>query len=120
MTIISGISSSSGDAFARLIEGLRLEFGCTDVAALAERIFAAEKLDFLWDARVSERYLGQHFEIDCSDDGDVARLAILSFFGGRWHAGVCLVDGEGSAIGSLWLRSFDRRKEAAEAFECAR
>ena len=123
MTIISAIPGGSGDAYSRLVEGLRQEFGCADVGGLAERIFEAEKADFHWQARVRERYLGQHLPADfCDEDAgeDISRIAILSFVGGRWHAGVCLVDGEGCAVDLLWSRSFDDREAAAEAFARAR
>jgi hypothetical protein len=123
MTIISAISGGSDDAYARLVDGLRMEFGCADVGALAERIFEAEKAEFHWEARVQERYLGQHFALDLLDDdagNDVARMAILSFIAGRWHAGICLVDGEGCAIDLLWVRSFERRDDASEMFTRAR
>jgi hypothetical protein len=123
MTIISAIPGGSGDAYSKLVEGLRQEFGCADVAALAERIFEAEKVDFHWEARVRERYLGQHLPLDYSDEDaseDISRIAILSFLAGRWHAGICLVDGEGCAVDLLWLRSFDGRDEAAEMFDRAR
>jgi hypothetical protein len=123
MTIISAIPGGSGDAYARLVEGLRMEFGCADIAALAERIFEAEKADFHWDARVRERYLGQHFPLDCGDEDageDLSRVASLSFVGGRWHAGICLVDGDGCAVDLLWLRSFDEHEDALEAFVRAR
>jgi len=123
MTIISAIPGGSGDAYARLIEGLRTGQACSDIAALAERIFEAEKADFHWNARVREHYLGQHFAPDFSDDyADTAlsRIAILNFLAGRWHAGVCLVDADGCAIDLLWLRSFERREDATEAFTRAR
>jgi hypothetical protein len=123
MTIISAIPGGSGDAYAQLVEGLRSEFGCADIGALAEQIFEAEKTDFHWDARVRERYLGQHFPLDCGDEydgGDLSRIAMLSFVGGRWHAGVCLVDGNGCAVDLLWLRSFDAHQDAVEAFARAR
>jgi hypothetical protein len=123
MTIISAVLGGSGDAYAQLVEGLRTELGCSDIAALAERIFEAEKVGFHWDARVRERYLGQHFPVDCGDEerGDeLSRIAIMSFVAGRWHAGVCLVDDDGCAIDLLWLRSFDRREDASEAFARAR
>ena len=123
MTIISAIPGGSGDAYARLVEGLRLEFGCADVAALAERIFEAEKVEFHWEARIAERYLGQYFLLDFGNEvaGDeLARVAILSFVAGLWHAGVCVVDGEGCAADLLWSRSFERREDAAEAFARAR
>ncbi|NUQ17059.1 MAG: hypothetical protein HOP95_01175 [Sphingomonas sp.] len=123
MTIISAIPGGSGDAYARLVDGLRLEFGCADVRALAERIFDAEKVEFHWEARVRERYLGQHFPDDFGDEDageDLSRMAILSFVAGRWHTGVCLVDGDGCATDLLWLRSFEQRDDAAEAFARAR
>jgi hypothetical protein len=123
MTIILAIPGGSGDAYARLVEGLRTELGCSDIAALAERIFEAEKADFHWQARLRERYLGQHFPVDLGDEyagDDVSRIAILSFLAGRWHAGICLVDGDGCAVDLLWLRSFDRHEEAAETFARAR
>lgn len=122
MTIISEIPNA-GDAYARLVEGLRLEFGSAEIGALAERILEAEKAEFHWESRVGERYLGQHFLLDFADEDageDVSRIAILSFLGGRWHAGVCLVDGDGCAIDLLWLRSFERREDASEAFIRAR
>lgn len=119
MTIISAVPGASGDAYARLVEGLRLEFGCADVGALAARIFDAEKVEFHWEARVQERYLGQHFPLDLDNEDageDISRIAILSFLAGRWHAGVCLVDGEGRAVELLWIRSFDGRDDASEAY----
>lgn len=123
MTIISAIPEGSGDAYQRLVEGLRGELECSDIAALAERILDAEKLDFHWQARLRERYVGQHFPLDLGDDdagGELSRIAILSFLADRWHAGLCLVDGEGCAVDLLWLRSFDRHEEAADAFARAR
>jgi hypothetical protein len=123
MTIISAIPGGSGDAYARLVEGLRMEFGCADVGVLAERIFEAERLDFHWDSRVSERYLGQEWRPDFAAEdgaGELARVAILTFVAQRWHAGVCLVDGEGCAVDLLWVRSFDGRDEAWEAYARAR
>jgi hypothetical protein len=123
MTIISAIPGGSGDAYARLVEGLRAELGCSDIAALADRIFEAEKVDFHWQARVRERYLGQHFALDFDGEDageDISRIAILSFLAGRWHAGICLVDGNGCAIDLLWLRSFERHEDAADAFVKAR
>ena len=123
MTIISAIPGGSGDGYAELVEGLRSELACRDVAALAERIFDSEKADFHWQARLREHYLGQHFPFDFGDDDtadELSRIAILSFLAGRWHAGVCLVDGDGCAVELLWLRSFDRHEDASEAFARAR
>src|SRR4051794_23570514 len=100
MTIISSTPGGSGDAYARLVESLQMEFAISEVSALAARILESEKAEFHWDARVQERYLGQHLPTDLGIgecDQDMARIAILSFLAGRWHAGICLVDGNGSA-----------------------
>jgi hypothetical protein len=123
MTIISAIPGGSGDAYSRLVAGLELEFGEADVSALARRILEAEKADFHWEARIAERYLGQHMDVGLGDDEgsvELARIAIMSFIAGSWHAGVCLVDDDGLAMDLLWLRSFERREDAAEAFDRAR
>ena len=123
MTSFSAIPGGSGDPYARLVQGLQMEFGSADVGALARRILDAERADFHWDARVQERYLGQHIALDLGNEGvadELARIAILSFLDGRWHAGICLVDGNGCATDLLWLRSFDQREDAMEAFARAR
>lgn len=123
MTIISAIPGGSGDPYARLVEGLQMEFGSADVGALARQILNAERADFHWHARVRERYLGQHLALDLGEEDaadELARIAILSFLDDRWHAGICLVDGDGCATDLLWLRSFDLREDAADMFARAR
>lgn len=101
------------------IDALRAELG----GILADRILEAEAADFLWDSRILERYLGQHFDAMPADESmseDVSRVAVLSLLDGVWHAGICLVDGEGAAIDLLWRRTFDGRDEAEYAFIHAR
>ena len=101
------------------IDALRAELG----GILAKRVLETEAADFLWDSRVLERYLGQHVDAIPDDEsmlGDVSRLAVLSRLDGAWHAGICLVDGEGSAIDLLWNETFDSRDEALYAFTHAR
>jgi hypothetical protein len=115
MTMISAVANGRCEA---LVEGLRAEFG----AILADRILEAEAADYLWEARLKERYLGQHLDVGLCDDEDereLARVAILSFLGGVWHAASCLVDGEGMAVDLLWKRSFDSRDAAVAAFDRA-
>lgn len=123
MTNICAMPKGSCDAYEQLVEGLRTEFGCNDVGAIAARIVESEKAEFHWEGRVRERYLGQHISYDCGDEEgaeDLSQMAILSFLAGRWHAGVCVVDGEGCASELLWLRSFEHREEAVHAFIRAR
>ena len=101
------------------IDALRAELG----GILAERILEAEAANFLWDSRVVERYLGQHIDAIPDDESmseDVSRVAVLSLLDGAWHAGICLVDGQGSAIDLLWNQTFDSRDEAEYAFIHAR
>ncbi len=93
MNMISMIGRSCDAA----VDQLRAEFG----AILAERIIEAEALDFLWEARVRERYLGQHigWNSDYEDASpELSRVAIISALDGRWYIGTCLVDGEGAAV----------------------
>jgi hypothetical protein len=116
MNIISTIEIGRCEA---VVDALRAELG----GVLAERVIEAEAADFLWESRLRERYLGQHFDaIDDADlpSQDVSRIAFLSFLDGRWHAGICLVDGEGSATELLWKRTFESSEEAEIAFVRAR
>ena len=102
-----------------LVDALRAEFG----GILAERILEAEALDFLWDARVAERYLGQHAarEFNAEDARqELSRIVVLSDLAGRWHVAMCLVDGEGRAVELLWKRVFESLGEAEDAFSRAR
>ncbi len=112
MTMISAIGNGATEA---RIVALEAEFG----AILAGRIIEAEAVDFLWEARIKERYLGQHFDI-CfppdDDDIELSRVAVLSAYAGQWHAGACLVDGEGMAVDLLWKQSFEEREEAEAVF----
>lgn len=115
MTMISAIPNRRCDMVA---DALRAEFG----VVLAARIMEAEAADFLWDARVRERYLGQHLDVGIGhDDGEVelARIAVLSLLAGRWHVAACLVDGDGMAADLLWKQEFEGLDEAEAAFDRA-
>lgn len=112
MTYVPAIGFGACEA---RVDALRAEFG----AVLAARILEAEELDFLWDARVSERYLGQHFGVECEDGTELSRIAILSFFDGAWHVAVCLADGDGDVAALLWEQRCDQREEALAVFERA-
>ena len=114
MTTISAMTHGSE---AR-VEALRTEFG----AIMAARIIEAEAADFLWDARVKQRYLGQHFDVGFGfgdDETELSRIAILSLLGGIWHVASCLVDGDGQPVDLLWKQCFGGRDEAQAAFDRA-
>lgn len=114
MNMVSAISHRGCDA---LVEDLRAEFG----AILADRIIEAEAVNFLWDGRIRESYLGEHVA-DLADEElseDVSRIAVLSLIGCRWYVAVCLVDGEGDAVDLLWKREFQSRPDADVGLERA-
>jgi hypothetical protein len=116
MTMISSLGMGRCEA---LVDALRAELG----GVLAERVMEAEAADFLWESRLRERYLGQHFDAFDQDElsfSEVSRIAFLSFLDGRWHAGICLVDGEGAAMELVWKRTFRSCGEAETAFVLAR
>ena len=113
------ISSVEMDRCGALVDALRAELG----GVLAERVIEAEAADFLWESRLRERYLGQHIDPFSDDElafSEVSRIAFLSFLDGRWHAGTCLVDGEGAARELLWKSTFWSSEEAEIAFLQAR
>ncbi|HTU10992.1 MAG TPA: hypothetical protein VMG08_08860 [Allosphingosinicella sp.] len=116
MTIMSAISVGRVDA---LLAALKAELG----GVLAGRVLESEALDFLWEARISERYLGQFLDDFCGSDepGDeLSRVVVLSLLDGLWHVALCLIDGEGCARELLWRRSFEGSDEAQFEFVRAR
>jgi hypothetical protein len=116
MNIISTVGMGRCEA---LVDALRAELG----GVLAERVIEAEAADFLWESRVRERYLGQHIDAILGDEqlsDEVSCIAFLSFLDGDWHAGICLVDGEGAALDLLWKRTVGSPEEAETAFVQAR
>ena len=103
--------STMGRRCDAAVDALRAEFG----EVLAERIIEAEAVDFLWEARVRERYSGQQIGWNLDDEDasqELSRVVILSVLDGCWYAGMCLVDGEGVAVELLWKRQFGSRGEA--------
>ncbi|HEY5712610.1 MAG TPA: hypothetical protein VIT38_12010 [Allosphingosinicella sp.] len=116
MNKITTIGPRCGDV---QMDAIRAEFG----AVIAERILEAEAADFLWNARVQERYLGQHFDLICGEEDasqDISRIAFLSLFDGAWYAGIGLVDGDGVAVDLLWKLRFESLFEAELAFDRVR
>ena len=123
MAMVSLAQAQVRDGYSQLVRELQAEFKCADVRALAERIVESEAMDFYWEARVDERYLGQYQGFETISDvleGELVRVVCLSRFAGSWHVGTFVVNGEGQALDLLWRRSFDDRATADEAFESAR
>jgi len=82
---------------------------------LAHRFLEAEEVDFHWDARVEERWIGTYESID-DEDIELDRVRIFGRLDGKWFVAVMIVDGDGRAHGMMGKRGFGREREARAAF----
>ena len=118
MAQVQSISAASDRIMAALVAGLEIEFGRGAGEALAHRFLEAEEVDFHWDARMQERWIGAYHDGD--DDGyELDRVAICGRLDGRWFVATMIVDGEGQAHGMLGRRPFCSRAAAQKAFGLA-
>lgn len=115
MSMQSRFASNQVHGSNAQLEALKVQFG----AIVASRILEAEAADFHWQARVRERYVGLHPDDDFGSGEELSRIAIVSDLNGHWHAGVCLVDGDGEVEQLLWLRTFSSFEEALSTFDRA-
>jgi hypothetical protein len=118
MGMIQSIGTASDRVFQALLAGLELEFGHGAGEALAHRFLEVEDVDFLWDARQEQRWLGCYFSVE-EDEIALDRIAICGRLEGRWFMSVMLVDGDGNPHGMLGRRSCRSRKQAREAMAVA-
>src|SRR3546814_5025994 len=88
-----------------LVAGLELEFVRGAGKALAGRFLEAVVVDFRWEARVEERWLGAYDSID-DEDVELDRLVCLGRLDGKWFCAIMLVDGDGLAHGMMGFRQF--------------
>lgn len=102
-----------------LVSGLEIEFGRGAGEALAQRFLDAEEVDFHWDARISERWIGAYASVD-EEDVELDRVAIIGRLDGKWFVAVMIVDGDGNAHGIMGKRTFRGRGQAEQAFNMAR
>ena len=115
MTMFQPIVAAADRVMASLVAGLEIEFGRDAARGLVERFLAAEGLEFNWDARVQERWLGR-YESSSDEDYELDRVAIFGLLNGAWFASVCIVDGNGMAHGMIGHRAAVDRSEAIEIF----
>ena len=115
MTMFQPVGIVSDRVMATLVAGLEIEFGHGAGEALAQRFLEAEESDFLWDARLSERWLGTYESAD-EEDFELDRVAIMGRLDGRWFVAVSIVDGDGNAHGLMGRRNFRSERAAHEAF----
>lgn len=119
MGVFESIGTASDRVMGKLITGLEIEFGRPVASALAHRFLEAEEVDFLWDARVQERWLGSYDGGFDQDDIVLDRIAILGRLDGTWFVATMIVDGDGHPHGMLGKRAFATRNAADEAYGIA-
>lgn len=118
MAQVQSISAVADRVIAALVSGLELEFGRDAGEALAHRFLEAEEVEFHWDARVQERWIGAYWS--GADDGlELDRVRILGRLDGRWFVAVMIVDGDGNAHGMMGKRLFGSASGARKAFSDA-
>lgn len=115
MAMVQSIGAASDRVMAALISGLEIEFGRNVGEALAQRFLEAEEVDFHWDARLQERWIGTYESLDDSEI-ELDRVAIFGRLDGEWFVAVMIVDGDGNAHGMMGKRTFARPREARTAF----
>ncbi len=115
MTMVQSVGTAGDRVMAVLVAGLEIEFGRGAGEALAEHFLKAEESDFLWAARMAERWLGAYESID-AEGLDLDRIAIIGRCGRCWFVGVSIVDGDGNPQGLISRRRFNSEREARETF----
>lgn len=115
MSMVQPFGQVSDRVMAALVAGLEIEFGRGTGEALATRFLEAEESDFLWDARLSERWLGTYDSVG-EEDVELDRVAIVGRLDGRWFVAVSIVDGDGNPHGLVGRRSFESEGQARIAF----
>lgn len=115
MSMMQSISEASDRVMAALVSGLEIEFGRSVGEALAQRFLEAEEVDFHWDARVRERWIGTYESAE-DEEFELDRVAIFGRLDGKWFVAVMIVDGDGNAHGMMGKRDFRCEREAIAAF----
>jgi len=115
MSMMQSIGVASDRVMAALVSGLEIEFGRGAGEALAHRFLEAEEVDFHWDARVQERWIGAYKSTD-EEELELDRVKIFGRLDGEWFVAVMIVDGDGNAHGMMGRRTFGRQREACAAF----
>lgn len=112
------IGAASDRVVDALVSGLEIEFGRGAGSALAHRYLEAEEVDFLWDARIEERWVGA-YESDEEAVFELDRIAIRGRLAGEDFVAMMIVDGDGNAHGMIGRRNFESEAAAYAAFAAA-
>ena len=114
MGMVESIGTASDRVLETLRAGLEIEFGQGAGEALAHRFLKAEEIDFHWDARIEERWIGT-YESTEETDFELDRIAICGRLDGTWFCATMLVDGDGEAYGMTGCRTFGSLADARKA-----
>lgn len=112
------IGDASDRVMTALIADLEIEFGGGIDKALAQHFIDAEEIDFYWDARVLERWLGAYESLDDAETM-LDRVAIYGRLDGYWFAATCNIDGDGNPHNIAGCRTFHSEAGAQKAYENA-
>ena len=119
MGMVQSIGTASDRVLQTLMAGLEIEFGRGAGEALAQRFLDAEEVDFHWEARVLERWIGTYESVEDAEF-ELDRIAICGRLDGTWFCATMLVDGDGVAHGMTGCRTFRSRPGARKAMRDAR
>jgi len=115
MTHVQPIAAAADRVLKILIAGLEIEFGRGAGEALAQRFLDAEDIDFHWEARIAERWIGAYHGGE--EEGlELDTVRIVGHLDGDWFVAVMIVDGDGNAHGMTGKRNFRGRSYAMRAF----
>lgn len=115
MTQVKSISAAADRVVSALAAGLEIEFGRGAGTALAHRFLEAEDVEFHWDARIEERWIGAYQTLS-EEELELDRVRIMGRLDGLWFVAMMIVDGDGQAHGMMGRRDFKRRADAVRAF----
>lgn len=111
--IETAFSGRNDRVVSALVAGLEREFGRGAAEGLARHFLEVEEVDFRWDARSEERWLGAYKDLDDAVF-ELDRVAICGCLDGSWFSAIMLVDGDGNAHGMTGCRVARDRTEARD------
>ncbi len=111
--IETAFSARTDKVVSALVAGLEREFGRGAAEGLARHFLNAEEVDFRWDGRSEERWLGIHEDPDGAGF-QLDRVAICGCLDGAWFTAIMFADGEGNAHGMTGCRVARDRMEARD------
>jgi hypothetical protein len=116
MNMMSAVQIAKIDPVAALIQSLTSGLDAEGAASIVRYFVDSELADFCWNARQREAWIGEYESLD-DEVGTLDRIVIFSDFGGQFHVGIALVDGDGCVHDLRQHRSFASFWDADEAFE---